>query len=257
MPNRLTGTVGIVTGGGRGIGRAIAEAYAAEGMRVVVTAAREAAEIDAVASRIGGLALVADVTKEDDAARVVDETRRRFGRIDVLVNNAARGMRYVNEEFLTRPEPFWLTSEAAWRLVLDTNIMGVFLMTRAVVPVMLAQPSGRIINLSINHETMRRPGFSPYGPSKAALESMNAIWAQELAGTGVTVNLLLPGGATATGMIPDSFPVERRGTLLDPGIVAEPAIYLASAASAAVTGARLVATEWPGEDAFAAMGRDT
>ena len=71
---------------------------------------------------------------------------------------------------------------------------------------MLERKYGRIINISINHETMKRKGFTPYGPSKAALESMSAIWAQELEGTGVTLNMLLPGGATLTGMIPSHFP---------------------------------------------------
>ena len=87
-------------------------------------------------------------------------------------------------------------------MVIDTNVSGVFLLTRAVVLQMLKRGWGRIINISINRETMERKGFTPYGPSKAALESMSTIWAQELAGTGITLNMLLPGGATNTGMIP-------------------------------------------------------
>lgn len=248
MAGRLSGKVGIVTGAGRGIGRSIAEAYAAEGMHVVIIASSEVREIEEVAARTGGRAVRADVTREQDVQRVIDEALRHSGRIDVLVNNAARGMKYVDEEFLTNPQPFWRHAIDAWRLVIDTNVNGVFLMTRAVVPAMLEQGAGRIINISINHETMRRPGFSPYGPSKAALESMSAIWAQELDGTGITVNMLLPGGATATGMIPESFPADRRHTLLHPSIVTPAALYLASDASAAVTGSRLVATEWRGPE---------
>jgi NAD(P)-dependent dehydrogenase (short-subunit alcohol dehydrogenase family) len=203
---KLENKIAVITGGGRGIGRAIAEAFAREGAKVVVTAARQKAEIEEVAPRINGAALLADVSKNDEVCRLVDSVILRFGRIDILVNNAARGMRFVNESFMTEPRPFWEADVDGWRLVIDTNITGVFLLTKAVVPHMLERGSGRIINISVSQETMRRKGFSPYGPSKAALESMSTIWAQELAGTGITLNVLLPGGATNTGMSPDSFP---------------------------------------------------
>jgi NAD(P)-dependent dehydrogenase (short-subunit alcohol dehydrogenase family) len=215
----LKDKVAIGTGGGRGIGRAIAEAYAREGARVVVTSARQKAEIDEVASRIDGAAIAADVSKSDDVRLLVDSVLSRFGRIDILVNNAARGMKFVNESFMTEPRPFWEADVDAWRMVIDTNVMGVFLVTKAVVPQMLKLGSGRIINISVSQDTMRRKGFTPYGPSKAALESMSTIWAQELAGTGVTMNVLLPGGATNTGMIPDSFPDSRRKDLIDPQVM--------------------------------------
>jgi len=117
-------------------------------------------------------------------------------------------------------------------------------MAKAAVPHMLDQRWGRIINISMNHETMRRTGFSPYGPSKAALESETAIWAQDLAGTGVTVNALLPGGATRTGMVPETVSGAVRRSLLDPAIVVPPLRWLASEASDGVTGARFVARAW-------------
>jgi len=246
---KLGSKVAIVTGGGRGIGRAIAQAFAREGAKVVVTAARERGEIEAVAAAIGGAAVLADVAQPDDVRRLVDAALARFGRVDVLVNNAARGMKFVNPRFMTEPRPFWEADPDAWRMVVDTNVTGVFLTTRAVVPHMLARGSGRIINVSINRETMRRRGFSPYGPSKAALESLSEIWAQELDGTGVTLNVLLPGGATDTGMIPDTFPEDRRRELIDPAVMGPPAVWLASDAAAAVTGRRIVATEWTGEPA--------
>jgi NAD(P)-dependent dehydrogenase (short-subunit alcohol dehydrogenase family) len=112
---------------------------------------------------------------------------------------------------------------------------------------MIAAGRGRIVNISMNHATMRRRGFSPYGPSKAALESETIIWAQDLDGTGVTVNALLPGGATATGMIPDGLPQEARTKLLDPAIVIPPLLWLASEASDGVTGRRIDASRWRGE----------
>jgi 3-oxoacyl-[acyl-carrier protein] reductase len=131
-----------------------------------------------------------------------------------------------------------------WRMVIETNVNGVFLMTRAVIPHMREHRSGRIINISINHETMERKGFTPYGPSKAALESMSIIWAQELEGTGITLNVLLPGGATNTGMIPDAFPEFQRNKLIDPAIMGPPAVYLASDEAIGVNGQRIIAVEW-------------
>ena len=248
---KLKDRVAIVTGGGRGIGRAIAEALAAEGARVVVTAAREQREIEAVAAKIGGAAVLADVSSRDAVQRLVDAVLSQFGRIDILVNNAARGMKFVNASFMTDPRPFWEADPDAWRMVIDTNVSGVFLMTRSVIPHMLARRAGRIINVSINRETMRRKGFTPYGPSKAALESMNEIWAQDLEGTGITMNLLLPGGATDTGMIPDSFPVAKRKELIDPAVMGPPAVYLASDEAGGVNGQRIVATEWRKEPSHA------
>ena len=248
---KLEDKVAIVTGGGRGIGRAIALAFAREGARVVVTVARERREAEAVAAEIGGTAVLADVSNQDSVQRLVDAVLADFGGIDILVNNAARGMRFVNARFMTDPMPFWQADPDAWRMVIDTNVTGVFLVTRAVIPHMLARRAGRVINISINRETMRRKGFTPYGPSKAALESMNEIWAHDLEGTGITMNLLLPGGATDTGMIPDSYPAAKREELIDPAVMGPPAVWLASDAAEGVNGKRIVAIEWNQERADA------
>ena len=180
---RLDGKAAIITGGGRGIGRAIADGYALEGACVVVTAAREAAEIEAFAAGWGAaraLAVVADVTDPEACERVAMNTVARFGRLDVLVNNAGRGMKYLSPQFLTEPTRFWEADPAIWRMVIDTNSNGPFFMARAVVPHMIRQGAGAIINVSMNYETMKRRGFSPYGPSKAALESETIICAPPL-----------------------------------------------------------------------------
>ena len=137
--------------------------------------------------------LVADVTQEHDCAEVVNAAVKRFGRLDILVNNADRGMKYVSNEFLTELTQFWKVAPETWRLAIDTNVNGPFMLARRAVPVMLKAGWGRIVNVSVSQATMRRRGFSPYGPSKAALEAETIIWAQDLEGTGVTVNALRPG----------------------------------------------------------------
>jgi len=252
----LAGRAAIVTGGGRGLGRAMALGLAGAGAAVLVTAARERAEIDSVAADASAsgriIPLLADVTREDDCARAVDTALERFGRLDILVNNAGRGMKYVSEHFMTEPTRFWETTGDAYRLVIETNVIGLFLMARAAAAPMLAAGWGRIVNISMNAETMRRRGFSPYGPSKAALESATIIWSQDLEDTGVTVNALLPGGATLTGMIPANFPDHMRAKLLDPAIMVPPLLWLASPRSDGVTGRRFIATEWREEDPRAA-----
>jgi NAD(P)-dependent dehydrogenase (short-subunit alcohol dehydrogenase family) len=248
---KLNGKVAVVTGGGRGIGRAIVEAYLEEGAYVTLTAAREKAEIEDIVREAGperALALMADVTKPEECERVIAQTVERFGEVNVLVNNAGRGMKYVSPDFLTEPTRFWETDPKTWKMVVDTNVNGPFFMTRAVVPRMLEQGGGSIINVSMNYETMKRRGFSPYGPSKAALESESIIWAQDLEDTGIRLNVVLPGGATETGMIPAGLPSDVRSRLLRPEIIGPPAVYLASDGSRHLNGRRLVATEWSPEN---------
>jgi NAD(P)-dependent dehydrogenase (short-subunit alcohol dehydrogenase family) len=240
----LRDQVAIVTGGGRGIGRAIALGYAEAGADVLINVARhpdEAQDVVADSEALAGSvqAMKADVTAPEEVERLVDGALSLRGRIDVLVNNAARGMRFVNERFMSDPQPFWDADQAAWRLVIETNTFGVFLMSRAVVPHMLAVGRGSIINVTINHETMVRRGFSPYGPSKAALEAMTSCWASELEGTGVVINMLAPGGATATGMVPDNVPEGLQ--LLAPEVIVPAALHLGLSDR---SGQRIVATEW-------------
>ena len=129
----LAGRVAIVTGGGRGLGRAMTLGLAKAGASVVATAARERAEVERVAAdaaKAGApervLPVLADVTREEDCARVVATALERFGRLDILVNNAGRGMKYVSENFMTEPTRFWETAPETWRLVIDTNVVGPF-----------------------------------------------------------------------------------------------------------------------------------
>lgn len=240
----------IVTGASRGLGYAMAKGLRDAGCRVVCTASQNLDALDHLSESHPEsiLAVRADVTEPDDCQRVVDMAMKRFGRLDILVNNAGRGMRTISEKFMTEPVKFWQTDVNAWRRLIDTNVNGPYLMARSAVVPMLDAGWGRIINISMNYETMKRVGFSPYGPSKAALESETVIWAQDLHGTGVTVNSLLPGGATRTGMIPSAMPDEVKMKLLEPEIIVPPLLYLCSAHSDGVTGRRFIATLWPGTE---------
>jgi 3-oxoacyl-[acyl-carrier protein] reductase len=217
------------------------------GFRVAITAARNRAELEAVAReapRGQVYPVISDASRESDCAALVREVQEQLGPVDVLVNNAGRGMRYVSERFMVEPTRFWETDPETWQMVIDTNVNGPFFLARAVTSGMISRGWGRIINISMNHETMRRVGFSPYGPSKAALKSETIIWAQDLAGTGVTVNALLPGGASLTGMIPDEVPPALRQKLLMPEVMVPPLLWLVSPDSDGMTGRRLVATRW-------------
>jgi gluconate 5-dehydrogenase len=162
----------------------------------------------------------------------------------MLVNNAGIGMRTVNPRFMSAPQPFWEVTPAGFRDVVETKVVGCFLMAREVVPLMLADGGGRIVNVSMNEQTMVRRGFVPYGPSGAGVEALSRVMEADLAGSSVTDNILLPGGATLTGMIPDDASDETRASLLDPAVMGPPIVWLASDGAAGVHGRRIVATEF-------------
>jgi NAD(P)-dependent dehydrogenase (short-subunit alcohol dehydrogenase family) len=241
----LNGTRVLVTGATSGLGLAMAEALSGAGARVAVTG-RDRGRAEAVATRLGpgAVAVELDVRSEDSVHEAVQETERTLGAIEMLVNNAGIGMRTVNPNFLTDPQPFWEVPPAGFRDVLETKVTGCFLVARAVVPRMLEAGGGRVVNISMNEQTMTRRGFVPYGPSGAGVEALSRVMAADLDGTPVTVNILLPGGATETGMIPDDASDQARKRLLDPAIMGPPIVWLASDAAAGVHDERMVATEF-------------
>jgi NAD(P)-dependent dehydrogenase (short-subunit alcohol dehydrogenase family) len=242
---RLNGTRVLITGATTGLGRAMARALCDAGARVAVSG-RDGERAERTAAELGDAAvgLALDVRDETSVTTCVARTLDALGGIDMLVNNAGIGMRTVNPRFLSDPQPFWNVSPAGFRDVLDTKATGCFLMARAVVPLMLDRDGGRIVNITMNEQTMVRRGFVPYGPSGAAVEALSRVIAADLADTPVAVNLLLPGGATLTGMVPDETPAEARSRLLDPAVMGPPIVWLASEEAAGVHDQRIAATEF-------------
>ena len=233
----------LVTGGTSGLGLAMATALASAGAEVALTG-RSGQRARSVAAELpGAVGIELDVRDAGSVADAVDEAWSRLGAVDMLVNNAGIGMRTVNPLFMTQPQGFWDVPIDGFRAVVDTNLTGYFLVAREITPRMLAAGSGRIVNIAVSESTMRRAGFVPYGPSRAGSEALSRVMAADLEGTGVTVNLLLPGGATVTGMLPpDAVPPGR--SFLEPGVMGPPIVWLASDEAAAVHDQRIVAAEF-------------
>jgi NAD(P)-dependent dehydrogenase (short-subunit alcohol dehydrogenase family) len=241
----LDGVRALITGGSSGLGFAMARALAGAGAAVALTS-RDGGRARDAAQDLPGRAhpIELDVRSPSSVDAAVEATLTELGGIDLLVSNAGIGMRTVNPRFMTDPEPFWRVSPEGFSEVLTTKATGSFLVARAVVPHMLNAGTGRIVTISMNHSTMQRRGFVPYGPSGAAVEALGRVIAADLADTPVRANLLLPGGATRTGMVPDAIDPDAAARLLDPGIMGPPIVWLASSAAADVHDERIIATEF-------------
>ena len=241
----------VMTGAARGMGRAMTLGLATAGVRVGAAFRKSSAtEMHGLldAARRQGLdgrivAIECDVTRWHDCVRAAQSTIDRFGGVHGLVNNAGVGMQDFGRPGMGQIRRFYEHDAEAWRSAIDTNVNGPFLMAKAVAPTLVAQGWGRIVNIGTSPGTMLSAHYSPYGPSKAALEAATVIWSKELADTGVTVNTLLPGGPVNTRMIPDR-EVPDRSKLLPPEIMVAPIVWLMSPQSDGVTGRRFVARLW-------------
>lgn len=243
------GKVCLVTGAGAGLGRAMALGLAQAGAHVI---AADVDELSAQAAVREGQALAApgrviaqrtDVRDASQCEAAIAHAVAEFGSIDVLVNCAGLNMAIFSKDFLTDLVRFWTVDPVKWQMLYDVNVRGPFLLARAAAPHMIARKWGRIINVTTSYSTMMREGNTPYGQAKAAMEAASACWAEDLAGTGVTCNVLIPGGAADTAMIPDHAPIDR-AKLIAPSAMTPPLCFLASPASDGITGQRLVARNW-------------
>ncbi|HEX3650785.1 MAG TPA: SDR family oxidoreductase [Pseudonocardiaceae bacterium] len=240
----LRGVIALVTGGARGLGRDMADALLGAGAFVVNADIRPDPD---VRPRSRELTVTADISTVDGAERAVAACIDTHGRIDVVVNNAGVLMRTAKaRNGITGRLNFWDSDADTVRLFLDVHAVGSFLVAKAAVPDMLRQGSGRIVTVSTSFSTMLQGGRTPYGPAKAAMECFAAIMADDLAGTGVTVNVLIPGHAKdghhkSDERGPDGKRVVPR---VPRGIMGPPVVWLASAESSGVTGRRFVAVDW-------------
>ena len=240
---RLDGKVAIVTGGSRGLGRAIAEALSSAGAHVGVTARQiESAENAAAAiqraTKGKAVGIAADVTRPADVGKLIAHVSEALGRIDILVNNAGVNIRGAIEEL----------REEDWDTVIDTNLKGPWLCCRAVAPVMKAQKWGRVINVSSMLGEISLPGRTPYASSKGGLTLLTKTLALEWAKDGINVNALCPGpfateinlpllnDPAARAQMESNVPLARWG---DPVELGPAAVFLASDASSFMTGATL------------------
>jgi NAD(P)-dependent dehydrogenase (short-subunit alcohol dehydrogenase family) len=241
----LAGRVAIVTGAASGMGRVMARALAAAGAGVA------GVDVDAAAlTRLGEetvfagklLAVVTDVSKAADCRAAVARTTETLGALDILINCAGISMSTAAAHQEARIK-FFAADPDGWQRIVAINCIGAFLMARFAAAPMMARGWGRIINVTTSFDTMLAGGLSAYGAAKAALEASSVSFAKDLEGTGVTVNILVPGGPTDTpGFFPPGKP--RPPALLDPAIMAAPAVWLASPQSDGITACRFVARDW-------------
>ena len=259
----LEGKVVLMTGAGRGMGREMSLALAEAGAKVAMIDIDEdvlnaaARDTEAAGGQGCALPIVCDVTDADRAAAARDEILGRFGRLDMLVNDAVVGPERIGDHFFHDPPKFWELEDPLWRQMLEVNVYGPQLMARTVTPTMLEAGRGRIVNVTTSLNTMYRAGAGAYGPSKAALEAHTHIMAHDLEGTGVTANVLIPGGPVNTRMIPVASGVDR-GELIQPTVMREPVVWLCSDDSDGVNGMRFIALRWdpslPREERIEAAG---
>ncbi len=246
----LQGKVAMITGAGSpiGLGHAMAVGLVRTGARVALLdlnaswVEQSATDMRSIGGADCALPIVADITQPEAVDQAVRRTIAELGGVHILVNNA--GINQRSAGLTSGPTSnFWEISPDAWSRVVAVNLSGAFFMARAVVGHMLTQGWGRIIGVTTSMDTMWRKGGTPYGPSKAGHEALVAAMAQELDGTGVTANVLVPGGATYTNMTASN-PAYDKEQLIRPEVMQAPVVWLASEASNGCNGRRIIAYFW-------------
>ncbi len=241
--------VALVTGAAGGIGREMVLGLLGRGIAVAAVdrAALGLAELARLAQErrwdASLMTIEADLARDEAIDEIVAKARGRFGAIDILVNNAGVGQATIRSDNRQRPIRFWEVTSEQWKLFVAVHTTAPLALSRALVHDMMGQRWGRIVNVTTSLGTMIREGAPTYGPSKAALEAFSAIMAKDLAGTGVTVNVLVPGGVTNTGMVPLEAGYDR-AEMIQPRVMAPPLEWLVSDAAGNVTGRRFLAVHW-------------
>jgi 3-oxoacyl-[acyl-carrier protein] reductase len=241
--------VAIVTGAAGGIGRELVGGLLGAGLAVAAVdrtaeGLADLAEAAREHQQSANLLLIeADLAHDEAIDRIIADAHARFGTIDILVNNAGVGQGTLRAENWQNPIRFWEVTPDQWRLFVAVHNTAPLALARALVHDMMRQKWGRIVNVTTSLGTMLRSGSPTYGPSKAALEAFSAIMATDLAGSGVTVNVLVPGGVTNTGMVPLASGFDR-AAMIQPAVMAPPLLWLVSDAAAEVTGRRFLAVHW-------------
>lgn len=228
----------IVTGAASGMGRAMAIALQEAGFTVLAVDRNAAGLATLPAAIIRHPADLADPASFD---QITQAALAPTGRIDVLVNNAGIGQAAIRLDQRGNPIRFWEVTPEQWQLFLSINATGPIMLTRSVVPHMLKADSGRIVTVTTSLGTMVREGYLLYGSSKAAAESAMAVLSADLKGTGVTVNILVPGGVTDTPLVGEA---GDRAKMLRPEIMNPPLLWLVSDDAADVSGKRFIAADW-------------
>jgi len=235
----------LVTGADGGLGRAMCVGLAKAGYRVIAGVRTPVPGLKAEGVQSGELIyrVQCDVSNPRICKSAVDAIILEFGSIDILINNAAIGMDAITPNIHDSSFKFYQIDEDFWRKMMDVNVLGAFRLAKLVLPYQLERGWGRIINITTNLSTMVKAGFAPYGPSKAAIEAASVIWAKELYGTGVTVNVLIPGGPADTRMIPVDDIADRR-SLIRPEAMVPPLLWLVSQDANSISGRRYLARLW-------------
>jgi NAD(P)-dependent dehydrogenase (short-subunit alcohol dehydrogenase family) len=243
----------LLTGAAGGIGGAIAHALLAAGHSV--------AAVDRDAGRLASLGapvfpVAADLSDVGECRDAVARVAAHFGRIDAVINNAGVGMSSIRGDAEVNLPGIEELSAEVWDRFYAVNIRGHIAVTQAALPHMRKGGFGRIVNNTTSFRSMLR--VNPYGPLKAALEAMSAVWADELRSAGITVNVLIPGGPTDTPFISDAAGWDR-AKMLSPTVMGPPAVWLISDEAAGYTGNRIIAANWDaslsGADAARKAGR--
>jgi len=240
--------VAIITGAAGGFGQVLVRAFLDAGARVAALDVDEGRlhDLSTTVGTVGAkrfLSLRIDIADYTECERAVAQTRAALGGLHIVINNGALGMGVIRADCMTRLIDIEEITPAMWQRFVAVNLTGPWNMTRAAITPLRAQRWGRIINVTTSFFTMLRGGFQPYGPCKAGVEAMAAAHAKEFAGSGITVNVVVPGGPADTPMVPPESGFQRE-QLIAPSVMSPPMLFLCSDEAGSITGNRYVARHW-------------